>query len=88
MDTIGRGTELKQSDDGDQGKVTSCIFNALSIICNHDYVQSVKEIMKSVTNVRNDRAKKEQAAKWSKMPQETKSKVIKSWEQKANNAAQ
>ena len=43
--------------------------------------------MKSVTNVRNDRAKKEQAAKWTKMPQETKNKVIKTWEQKAANAS-
>ena len=41
--------------------------------------------MKSVTNMRNDRAKKEQAAKWSKMPSETKTKVIKNWEQKAND---
>ena len=67
METIGRGTELKPGDDGDQTK-------------------SVKDIMKSVSNLRNDRAKKEQAKKWSKMPQETKTKVIKSWEQKAANA--
>ena len=32
MDTIGRGTELKQSDDGDQGKVTSSIFNPMLIV--------------------------------------------------------
>ena len=47
--------------------------------------QSVREIMKSITNVRNDRAKKEQAKKWTKMPKETKTKVINKWEQKAMN---
>lgn len=67
METIGRGTELKSAEDGDQSK-------------------SVKDIMKSVHNLRNDRAKKEQAKKWSNMPQETKTKVIKSWEQKAASA--
>ena len=67
METIGRGTELKNAEDGDQSK-------------------SVKDIMKSVHNLRNDRAKKEQAKKWSNMPQETKTKVIKSWEQKAASA--
>ena len=51
-----------------------------------DHSKPVKDIMKSVTNVRNDKAKKETAAKWTKMPQETKTKVIKSWEQKAMGA--
>lgn len=51
-----------------------------------DQAKSVKDIMKSVHNLRNDRAKKEQAKKWSNMPQETKTKVIKSWEQKAASA--
>ena len=43
----------------------------------------VKDIMKSITNVRNDRAKKDQAKKWSNMPAETKGKVVKKWEEKA-----
>ena len=38
--------------------------------------KNVNDILKSITNVRNDRAKKEQAQKWSKMPSETKTKVI------------
>ena len=45
--------------------------------------KEVKEIMKSITNVKNDRAKKEQAKKWSNMPNETKTKVISKWEEKA-----
>ena len=45
--------------------------------------KTVNDIMKSITNVRNDRAKKEQAQKWSKMPSETKTKVITKWEEKA-----
>eukprot|EP00090_Calanus_glacialis_P022333 TRINITY_DN34479_c0_g1_i1.p1 TRINITY_DN34479_c0_g1~~TRINITY_DN34479_c0_g1_i1.p1 ORF type:complete len:247 (-),score=73.52 TRINITY_DN34479_c0_g1_i1:56-754(-) len=45
--------------------------------------KTVREIMKSITNVRNDRAKKEQVKKWTKMPNETKTKVINKWEQKA-----
>ena len=48
--------------------------------------KEVKEIMKSITNVRNDRAKKETAKKWSNMPSETKTKVITKWEEKAKNA--
>ena len=56
METIGRGTELKNAEDGDQSK-------------------SVKDIMKSVHNLRNDRAKKEQAKKWSNMP-ETKLSTV------------
>ena len=44
---------------------------------------AVKDIMKSISNVRNDRSKKEQAKKWSKMPAETKTKVIAKWEEKA-----
>ena len=47
--------------------------------------KEVKDIMKSITNVRNDRAKKEQAKKWSNMPSETKTKVINKWEEKAKN---
>ena len=39
--------------------------------------------MKSIANIRNDKAKKHQASKWTKMPSETKTKVIKNWEQKA-----
>ena len=46
----------------------------------------VNDIMKSITNVRNDRAKKEQAQKWSKMPSETKTKVISKWEEKAKSS--
>ena len=42
--------------------------------------------MKSIANIRNDKAKKQQAAKWTKMPTETKTKVIKNWEQKAMNS--
>ena len=42
--------------------------------------------MKSITNVKNDRAKKEQAKKWSNMPAETKGKVIGKWEEKAKAA--
>ena len=45
--------------------------------------QNVKDIMKSIANIRNDKAKKQQASKWTKMPSETKTKVIKNWEQKA-----
>ena len=45
--------------------------------------KEVKEIMKSITNVKNDRAKKEQAKKWSNMPNETKTKVVSKWEEKA-----
>ena len=45
--------------------------------------KNVKDIMKSISNVRNDRSKKEQAKKWSKMPAETKTKVIAKWEEKA-----
>ena len=45
--------------------------------------KEVKEIMKSITNVRNDRAKKDTAKKWSNMPNETKTKVINKWEEKA-----
>ena len=48
--------------------------------------KEVNDIMKSITNVRNDRAKKEQAKKWSKMPSETKTKVIQKWEEKAKTA--
>ena len=48
--------------------------------------KNVNDILKSITNVRNDRAKKEQAQKWSKMPSETKTKVISKWEEKAKNA--
>ena len=48
--------------------------------------KDVNDILKSITNVRNDRAKKEQAQKWSKMPSETKTKVISKWEEKAKNA--
>ena len=44
---------------------------------------AVKDIMKSITNVRNDRSKKEQAKKWSNMPAETKTKVLAKWEEKA-----
>ena len=44
---------------------------------------AVKDAMKSITNVRNDRAKKEQAKKWSNMPAETKGKVLSKWEEKA-----
>ena len=43
----------------------------------------MNDILKSITNVRNDRAKKEQAKKWSNIPSETKSKVINKWEEKA-----
>ena len=39
--------------------------------------------MESITNVRNDRAKKETAKKWPNMPNETKTKVINKWEEKA-----
>ena len=45
--------------------------------------KTVNEILKSITNVRNDRAKKEQAKKWSNIPSETKTKVINKWEEKA-----
>ena len=45
--------------------------------------KEVKEIMKSIANVRNDRAKKDTAKKWSNMPNETKGKVISKWEEKA-----
>ena len=45
--------------------------------------KSVKQIMRSLANVRNDRSKKEQAKKWSNMPSETKTKVINKWEEKA-----
>ena len=48
--------------------------------------KEVKDIMKSITNVRNDRAKKDQAKKWSNMPAETKGKVIGKWEEKAKAA--
>ena len=48
--------------------------------------KGVKDIMKSITNVKNDRAKKEQAKKWSNMPAETKGKVIGKWEEKAKAA--
>lgn len=48
--------------------------------------KDVNDIMKSITNVRNDRAKKDQAKKWSKMPSETKTKVITKWEEKAKNS--
>jgi hypothetical protein len=46
----------------------------------------VKDIMKSITNVRNDRSKKDQAKKWSNMPAETKGKVLTKWEEKAKEA--
>lgn len=49
--------------------------------------KGVKDIMKSITNVRNDRAKKDQAKKWSNMPNETKGKVVAKWEEKAKAAA-
>ena len=45
--------------------------------------KAVNDILKSITNVRNDRAKKEQAKKWSNLPGETKNKVINKWEEKA-----
>ena len=45
--------------------------------------KTVNDILKSITNVRNDRAKKEQAKKWSNIPSETKTKVINKWEEKA-----
>ena len=48
--------------------------------------KEVKDIMKSITNVRNDRAKKDQAKKWSNMPAETKGKVLSKWEEKAKAA--
>ena len=47
-----------------------------------DETKAVKDIMKSIANIRNDKAKKQQASKWTKMPTETKTKVIKNWEQK------
>ena len=47
-----------------------------------DETKAVKDIMKSIANIRNDKAKKQQASKWTKMPAETKTKVIKNWEQK------
>ena len=50
---------------------------------NTSIFQNVKDIMKSIANIRNDKAKKHQASKWTKMPSETKTKVIKNWEQKA-----
>ena len=48
--------------------------------------KAVNDILKSITNVRNDRAKKEQTKKWSNMPNETKSKVISKWEEKSKKA--
>ena len=45
--------------------------------------KTVNDILKSITNVRNDRAKKDQAKKWSNIPSETKTKVINKWEEKA-----
>ena len=36
-------------------------------------LQTVREIMKSITNVSNYRANKGQVKKWTKMPNETKS---------------
>ena len=41
--------------------------------------------MKSIKNLKNDAAKKEQAQKWTKIPGETKAKVINKWEDKARN---
>ena len=48
--------------------------------------KEVKEILKSIINVKNDRAKKDTAKKWSNMPSETKTKVLNKWEEKAKNA--
>ena len=81
MESNGRGTELKPKDDNDEAKVKEVSSWAdISLVF---FFQNVKDIMKSIANVRNDRAKKQQAAKWTKMPSETKTKVIKNWEQKA-----
>ena len=51
-----------------------------------DSQNNVKDIMKSVTNLRLDEARKNQAKKWTKMPNETKTKVISDWEKKAKTA--
>ena len=58
-------------------------FKLLFFYYMYFYKKAVKDIMKSINNVRNDRAKKEQAKKWSNMPAETKTKVITKWEEKA-----
>ena len=45
------------------------------------FSQSVREIMKSIKNLKNDAAKKEGSK--NKMPGEVKTKVISKWEDKA-----
>ena len=80
MESKGRGSELKQANREEKDKVLCvglCIFSDPSVF------QVVKDIMNSISNVRNDRSKKEQAKKWSKMPAEMKTKVIAKWEGKA-----
>ena len=83
MESKGRGSELKQSNGEEKDKVLCGRLYTFSYLF---VFKAVKDIMKSISNVRNDRSKKEQAKKWSKMPAETKTKVIAKWEEKAKTS--